>query len=102
MLKRQGKIYTQVVENCSAKELLPIILEHSKNDSRIFSDCWKSYDGLVDSPFYKKHYRVTHSKEEYVSKTIEISGEKMLGINNHINGIDRQQAACLQKILGSV
>ncbi len=48
MLKRQGKVYTQVVENCSVKELLPIILEHAKTDSRIFSDGWKSYDGLVD------------------------------------------------------
>ena len=64
MLKRQRKIYTQVVENCSAKELLPIILEHSKNDSRIFSDCWKSYDGLLDFrtavpcwQWLKKHYR---------------------------------------------
>jgi len=36
ILKRQGKIYTQVVKNCSAKELLPIILEHAKTDSRIF------------------------------------------------------------------
>ena len=38
ILKRQGKIYTQVVKNCSAKELLPIILEHAKTDSKIFYD----------------------------------------------------------------
>ena len=68
MLKRQGKVYTQVVENCSAKELLPIILGHAKTDSRIFSDGWKSYDGLVDFG-YKKHYRVKHCKEEFASKT---------------------------------
>jgi transposase len=87
MLKRQGKIYTQIVENCSAKEILPIILGHPKNDSRIFSGCRKSYDGLVDF-VYKKHYRVMHNKEEYASKILEISGGKMLGINNHINGIE--------------
>ena len=71
-----------MVKNCSAKELLPIILEHAKTDSRIFSDGWKSYDGLVDFG-YKKHYRVKHCKEEFASKTLEIQGEKMLGINNH-------------------
>ena len=70
MLKRQGKVYTQVVENCSAKELLPIILGHAKTDSRIFSDGWKSYDGLVDFG-YKKHYRVKHCKEEFASKTLD-------------------------------
>jgi len=93
MLKRQGKVYTQVVENCSAKELLPIILEHAKTDSRIFSDGWKTYDGLVDFG-YKKHYRVKHCKEEYASKTLEIYGEKMLGINNHINGIENFWGLC--------
>ena len=93
MLKRQGKVYTQVVENCSAKELLPIILGHAKTDSRIFSDGWKSYDGLVDFG-YKKHYRVKHCKEEFASKTLEIQGEKMLGINNHINGIENFWGLC--------
>ena len=93
MLKRQGKVYVQVVENCSAKELLPIILEHSKTDARIFSDGWKSYDGLVDFG-YKKHYRVKHCQEEYAAKNIEISGEKMLGVNNHINGIENFWGLC--------
>jgi len=93
MLKRQGKVYTQVVENCSVKELLPIILEHAKTDSRIFSDGWKSYDGLVDFG-YKKHYRVKHCKEEFASKTLEISGEKLLGVNNHINGIENFWGLC--------
>ena len=94
MLKRQKRVYVQLVENCSAKELIPIILEHSKTDSRIFSDGWKSYDGLVDFG-YKKHYRVKHCKEEYASKTLEIAGEKMLGINNHINKIKTtKEQAC--------
>ena len=65
MLKRDGKVYTQIVKNCSANELLPILKEFSELDSStIYSDYWKAYDGLV---YYgaKEHYRVKHSKNEF-------------------------------------
>ena len=63
MLKRDGKVYTQVVKNCSASEPIPILSEFSYLDeSVIYSDCWKAYDGLVDYGA-KAHYRVKHSKE---------------------------------------
>ena len=49
MLKRDGKVYTQIVKNCSASELIPILSQFSELDeSVIYSDCWKAYDGLVD------------------------------------------------------
>ena len=49
MLKRNGCVYTQVVKNCSAKELLPILKDFVKlNECEIYSDSWKAYDGLVD------------------------------------------------------
>ena len=49
MLKRNGCVYTQVVKHCSAKELQSIIKEFSElNESEIYSDGLKSYDGLVD------------------------------------------------------
>ena len=49
MLKRDGKVYTQIVKNCSASELIPILSEFSELDeSVIYFDCWKAYDGLVD------------------------------------------------------
>ena len=49
MFKRDGKVYTQVVKNCSANELIPILSQYSELDSStIYSDCWKAYDGLVD------------------------------------------------------
>ncbi len=54
MLKRSGKVYTQIVKNCSAIELITIILEQAKIDSTMFLDFWKSYNGLVDFG-YKKH-----------------------------------------------
>ena len=50
MLKRDGKVYIQIVKNCSASELIPILSEFSELDeSVIYSDCWKAYDGLVDT-----------------------------------------------------
>ena len=71
MLKRDGKVYTQVVKNYSANELIPILSEFSEFDSStIYSDYWKAYDGLVDSGA-KAHYRVKHSKKEFANgKTI--------------------------------
>ena len=76
MLKRDGKVYTQIVKNCSASELIPILSQYSELDSStIYSDCWKAYDGLVDYGA-KAHYRVKHSKNEFANG------------KNHVNGIE--------------
>ena len=76
MFKRDGMVYTQIVKNCSASELIPILLQYSELDSStIYSDCWKAYDGLVDYGA-KAHYRVKHSKNEFANG------------KNHINGIE--------------
>ena len=76
MLKRNGCVYTQIVKNCSASELLPIIRDLSDiREAEFYSDTWKAYDGLVDFGA-KAHYRVKHSKNEFA-----------LG-KNHINGIE--------------
>ena len=76
MLKRDGRVYTQIVKNYSAGELIPILSQYSELDSStIYSDCWKAYDGLVDYGA-KAHYRVKHSKNEFANG------------KNHINGIE--------------
>lgn len=76
MLKRDGNVYTQVVTNCKAKTLIPILREFSQLDqSTIYSDSWKAYDGLVDYGA-KEHYRVKHSQSEFANG------------RNHINGIE--------------
>lgn len=76
MLKRNGKVYTQVVPDAAAKSLIPIIRgKIDPNDSIIHSDGWKAYDGLVDMG-YEKHYRVHHSDNEFARG------------NQHINGIE--------------
>ena len=65
MFKRDGRVYTQIVKYCSASELIPILSEFSDlDDSVIYSDYWKAYDGLVDYGA-KAHYRVKHSKNEF-------------------------------------
>ena len=75
LIKRGGKVYTQVVRNCSAAELLPIIRSKVSEESVVFTDCFKTYDGLVDLG-YKKHHRIKHGQNEFAYG------------NNHINGIE--------------
>ena len=76
MLKRDGNVYTQIVTNCKAKTLIPILREFSQLDqSTIYSDFWKAYDGLVDYGA-KEYYRVKHCQSEFAKG------------RNHINGIE--------------
>jgi transposase len=75
LIKRKGKVYTQVVKNCSAATLIPIIQSKVTSDSDIFTDGFRTYDGLVDAG-YKKHHRVYHGNNEFAK------GRK------HINGIE--------------
>ena len=84
MLKRDGKVYTQIVKNCSTSELIPILSEFSELDeSVIYSDCWKAYDGLVDYGA-KAHYRVKHSKNEFANGKNDINGiENFWGYAKH-------------------
>ena len=56
-IKRQGRVYTQVVTNCSANTLLLIIRKKVNKNSAVYTDEFKSYDGIIDAS-YKKHYRV--------------------------------------------
>ena len=77
MFKREdGRVYAQIVKNCSASELIPILSQYSKLDSSTkYLDCWKACDGLIDYGA-KAHYRVKHSKNEFANG------------KNHINGIE--------------
>jgi|GEM_PF-5410394 putative transposase len=65
MLKRDEKVYTGVVKNCYANEQIPILSEFSYlDDSVIYSDYWKAYNGLVNYGA-KAHCRAKHSKNEF-------------------------------------
>ena len=73
ILKRGGKVYTQIVLDTKTKSLMPIIRCRVEPDSIVYTDCWRSYNALDVSEF--KHYRINHSK---------LFSQKQ----NHINGIE--------------
>ena len=75
VLKREGKVYTEIVPDCSKPTLQGIIRGHVEVSTVIHSDGWRGYDGLVDIGF-DKHFRVNHGNNEFAS------GER------HINGIE--------------
>ena len=75
LLKRQGKVYTEIVPDCSKATLQGIMRGRIDVGTVIHSDGWRGYDGLVDIGF-DKHYRVHHSENEFAN------GER------HINGIE--------------
>ena len=70
-----GRVYTQIIKNASKQELLPIIRRLiSKKNTTVYTDKWKSYDGLVLDGY--KHKRINHSKQYSDRK------------GNHVNGIE--------------
>ena len=80
LLKRNGKVYTRIVPNCSRATLQTVIRGKVDFKSTIHSDGWKGYDGLVD-PGYKKHHRVQHGNNEFANSKSHINGiENFWGI----------------------
>ena len=77
--QRKGRVYTQVISNCSKEVILPLIGAKINKDVTLFTDGFRTYDALVDLG-YKKHYRVHHGNNEFSQKTGKI--------RNHINGIE--------------
>jgi len=71
--REDGSVYTEIVKNASRKELLPIIKKLiSKHDSVIYTDKWRSYDGLVFDGY--KHKRINHSKIYSNRKGTHVNG----------------------------
>ncbi len=56
LLKREGKVYTQVIDDTKSSTLMSIIREKIKPDSIIYTDCYRSYNVLDVSEF--KYYRI--------------------------------------------
>jgi len=71
--RSDGRVYTQIIKNASKQELLPIIRRLiKKNKTTIFTDKWKSYDGLVLDGY--KHKRINHSKTYSNRKGTHVNG----------------------------
>jgi len=74
LLKRNGKVYTRIVEDVSRKTLRRIIKTKVVPDSVIYTDSFRPYDGLVLDGF--RHFRINHQQCFATSK------------GQHINGIE--------------
>jgi len=71
--REDGRVYTQIIKNASKQELLPIIRRLvSKNNTTIYTDKWRSYDGLVLDGY--KHKRINHSKTYSNRKGTHVNG----------------------------
>ena len=75
LLKREGKVYTEIVPDTQKATLQAIIRGKVSIESVIYSDGWRGYNGLVDVG-YDKHFRVNHGENEFANG------------RNHINGIE--------------
>lgn len=73
VLKRQGKVYTEIVPDCTKSTLQAIIRGKVHPESIIHSDEWRGYDGLVDLG-YQKHFRVKHSDNIFANHVSHING----------------------------
>ena len=62
LLKRGGKVYTAIIPNAKTQTLMPIIEEHVRPDSIVYTDTFRSYNALDVSSF--RHVRINHSEGE--------------------------------------
>ena len=70
--KRNGKVYTEIVENVKAKTLQAIIKGKVSFDSTLYTDGFRSYDSIVHLG-YQKHYRIYH-QDNYAVGNVHING----------------------------
>lgn len=77
LLKRDDKVYTEIVPDCKKVTLQAIIRGRVSVEAIIHSDGWRGYDGLVDVG-YAKHHRVHHGQDEFVRGTAHVNGIESL------------------------
>ena len=85
MKKREGKVYTQIIANCSKKLILPMTKYKTGTPATLFTNGFKTYDGLVNFG-YKKHYRIHQGKNESSNVKVNLSNEEP--DYKHINSIE--------------
>jgi transposase len=73
IFKRDGRVYTEIVPDCSKKTLQAVIRGKIKPNVIVHSDGWRGYDGLVDVG-YEKHLRIEHGKNQFVKGKSHING----------------------------
>lgn len=74
ILKRGGRVYTKMIPDVRAVNIMPIIKAKIELDSIVYSDAFGTYDVLDVSGFH--HHRINH-RDSFVA-----------GAGRHINGIE--------------
>ena len=82
LLKRGGKVYTQMIADCKRDTLMPIIQQRIKPDSVVYSDTFASYSTLSAEGYH--HVRINHD-----TALAEPSGRHINGIENFWNQAKR-------------
>jgi len=72
VLKRGGQVFITVVAGCGKAELMPIIQGQILENSIVYTDGWRAYDGLIVNGY--DHYRVFHSENEFARGKCHING----------------------------
>ena len=72
VLKRGGQVFITVVKSCSKAELMPIIKGQILENTTVYTDGFKSYDGLIVNGY--DHYRVYHSENEFARGKCHVNG----------------------------
>ena len=75
LLKRNGKIYTEIIKAAKRDEIMPIIKKVVKSGSDIYSDGWRSYNALAVYGY--NHKKVKHTENEFAKED-----------GTHINGVE--------------
>ena len=83
ILKRNSKVYTQIIPDSKAKTLISIIKNKVETNSKIYTDRFKSYDSLIMNGY--EHHRINHSLEFAQGRT-------------HINGIESFWSFCKRRL----
>ena len=73
IFKRNGQGYAEIVPDCQKATLQAIIRGRVGTDSTIYSDRFRSYDGLVDMG-YRRHLKVAHGRGEWGRGEAHING----------------------------
>lgn len=84
LLKRDGKVYVEIVKNSTREQLMPIIQGKILEGSTINTDGWKAYDGLILNGY--THHRVFHFHNEFARG------------KNHVNGIESFWSYCKRRL----
>jgi len=75
LFRRNGRVYTQIIKNATAAQIRPIIRKFIRPGSRVYTDKWRAYDGLVLNGY--EHHRIDHDQGGYSDRR-----------GGHINGIE--------------